>query len=181
CSTAETSAIEPLPASVEKPEISRCADRTEGGPGAALCVYGRGRGVTIIPAPIASSKGLAVFWPGTAIRLLTCLLLCWLCAFAPAAPALSGERWQILVDDSARLSLEDVRQLEHRFQPLDRNALHFPNSSHAVWLRVNTRASHEPRWIWLFAPRVQYLDYYLFEDGQLLEQVHTGEARAINS
>lgn len=34
-----------------------------------------------------------------------------------------------------------------------------------------------PSWLWIFAPRVQYLDYYLVQDGQLVRDQHTGESR----
>src|SRR5690606_30387309 len=51
----------------------------------------------------------------------------------------------------------------------------------AIWLKVDTPALASPHWLWLFAPRVQHLEFYLVRDGRLEQQVSTGEALPIGS
>ncbi len=123
-------------------------------------------------------------WLRTAKGLLACLLLL-LCtplhAAVEQASAPAGETWHVLIDESARLQLADVLAQGNRFQPLTRQALTFPAASHAVWLRVEVDGSTRPRWLWTFAPRVQFLDYYLLQDGQPVDQARTGESRAVSS
>ena len=122
-------------------------------------------------------------WLRTAKGLFACLLIlfCQPLLAAPEPDAPVAESWQVLIDESAQLVLDDVRAQSNRFQPLDRKALTFPAASHAVWLRVEVPPTEQRRWLWMFAPRVQYVDYYLLQQGTLEEQVHTGESRAINS
>jgi signal transduction histidine kinase/DNA-binding response OmpR family regulator len=92
-----------------------------------------------------------------------------LCADAaqgpPTAPYASG--WSVFVDDSARMSLEQVREQDHHFHPLSHLSLAYPPGQQAFWLRF-TLPEHAPTyWLWLFAPRVQFIDYYLLKHGQL--------------
>ena len=112
--------------------------------------------------------------------LLTC------CGLSPAiasetgsAPRVSG--WSMLVDDSARLQLDDIQALRNQFIPLDKQNFTFPLSEHAVWLHVDLNALDAPSWLWVFAPRVQYLDYYLLRNGQVEQSTHTGEALPLSS
>jgi CheY-like chemotaxis protein/signal transduction histidine kinase len=115
--------------------------------------------------------------------IVSCLLSALTCA-QPAGDAASTsagqaqEHWQILVDDSARMTLNDVLEQDNRFQPLNQQSMTFPANDHAVWLRVDSAGSQTPRWLWVFAPRVQYLDFYLFRNGELESQAHTGESLA---
>lgn len=118
----------------------------------------------------------------TAIGLLVSLLLLALplAAKAVGTPA-GGQNWSYLVDESARLSLEEVRAQRQQFKPLAKQSFTFPPSEHAVWLRAELPAQSEPTWLWIFSPRVQYLDYYLLRDGQLEQSLHTGEAMPLDS
>ena len=118
----------------------------------------------------------------TAIGLLVSLLLLALplAAKAVGTPA-GGQNWSYLVDESARLSLEEVRAQRQQFKPLAKQSFTFPPSEHAVWLRVELPPQSEPTWLWIFSPRVQYLDYYLLRDGQLEQNLHTGEAMPLDS
>ena len=86
-------------------------------------------------------------------------------------------QWNVLRDESAQLQIADVLQRKQQFFPLDRHSFIYPASAQAVWLQVRLPAQQRPSWLWIFAPRVQYLDYYLVQDGQLQKQVHTGELR----
>jgi CheY-like chemotaxis protein/signal transduction histidine kinase len=99
---------------------------------------------------------------------------------AATRPA-AQESWSILLDKTAELGFEQIRDQSARFQPLDRRAITFPASRHAIWLHIKTPAYQTPHWLWLFAPRVQHLDYYLLRDGQLEQQLQTGEALSQNS
>lgn len=119
---------------------------------------------------------------------LFCLLPALFCApaaFSQTKPSdpenIRAHSWEILVDESAQMSLEEVLAQDNRFQPLSKQAITFPADTHAVWLRTDAPASQLPRWLWVFAPRVQYLDFYLLHDGQLENQAHTGESLAISS
>lgn len=116
----------------------------------------------------------------------TGLIVCLLLGLPLSATANGGEtvadgNWSILLDKSAQLSFADVQAQSSRFQPLDRLSFTLPASSQAIWLRVDSRAFGEPHWLWLFAPRVQYLDLYLVKDGELEQTLHTGEALTLAS
>jgi len=86
-------------------------------------------------------------------------------------------QWKILRDDSAHLKIGDVLQRKQQFFPLDKHSFIYPASTQAVWLQAQLPAQRSPSWLWIFAPRVQFLDYYLFQDGQLQKELHTGESR----
>ncbi|MDG9924548.1 MULTISPECIES: hybrid sensor histidine kinase/response regulator [unclassified Pseudomonas] len=107
-------------------------------------------------------------------------LLLGLPALATAAPT-AEESWSILLDKSAQLTFDEVQAQSSRFQPLDRLAFTLPASPQAIWLKVDTRALSAPHWLWLFAPRVQHLDFYLVQDGVLEQQLRTGEALTLSS
>ncbi|PYC28399.1 hybrid sensor histidine kinase/response regulator [Aquipseudomonas alcaligenes] len=100
---------------------------------------------------------------------------------ASAAPNTTGDSWSILLDKSAELTFTEVQAQRSRFQPLDRLAFTLPASPQAIWLKVDTRALSSPHWLWLFAPRVQHLDFYLVKDGELEQQLRTGEALTLSS
>lgn len=93
----------------------------------------------------------------------------------------SAHSWSYLVDASARLGLEEVRAQRQQFKPLSKQSFTFPPSDHAVWLRAEFAPQQQPAWLWIFSPRVQYLDYYLLRDGQLEQNLHTGEAMPLDS
>ena len=114
------------------------------------------------------------------------LLLAVLCLpAAHADTALSEpqpqEVWSILVDPTAQLGFEDIRNQSSHFQPIDKRAITFPSSTQAIWLHIKTPPYQQPHWLWLFAPRVQFLDYYLLRNGELEQQINTGESRSVNS
>jgi len=119
-----------------------------------------------------------------AIGLLVSLLLAGVCLSSTAAqravtPYATG--WSVFVDDSAQLNLDDVRSRRNQFLPLDDLAFTYPPSEKAVWLRFDVPEHQAPYWLWLFAPRVQFLDYYLL-NGALIEQtVHSGESMPMSS
>ncbi|MBD9417325.1 response regulator [Pseudomonas sp. PDM16] len=108
-------------------------------------------------------------------------LLLGLSVSTSSAAAGTDESWSILLDKSAQLTFDEVLAQSSRFQPLDRQAFNLPASPQAVWLRVDTKALASPHWLWLFAPRIQHLDFYLVRDGQLEQQQGTGEALKANS
>ena len=119
-----------------------------------------------------------------AIGLLVSLLLTGVCLSSTAAPRVVtpyASGWSVLVDDSAQLTLDEVRSRRNQFLPLDDLAFTYPPSQKAVWLRFDVPGHQPPYWLWLFAPRVQYLDYYLL-NGPLIEQaVHSGESMPMSS
>lgn len=112
-----------------------------------------------------------------AIGLIASLLLLGLAVTASASVSPTGTTtWSYLVDASARLGLDEVRAQRQQFKPLTKQSFTFPPSKHAVWLRAEIAPQQQPAWLWVFSPRVQYLDYYLLRDGQLEQNLHTGEA-----
>ncbi|HIQ44141.1 MULTISPECIES: hybrid sensor histidine kinase/response regulator [Pseudomonas] len=112
-----------------------------------------------------------------AIGLIASLLLLGLAVTASASVSPTGTTtWSYLVDASARLGLDEVRAQRQQFKPLTKQSFTFPPSKHAVWLRAELAPQQQPAWLWVFSPRVQYLDYYLLRDGQLEQNLHTGEA-----
>src|SRR5690606_36733500 len=56
-----------------------------------------------------------------------------------------------------------------------------PASTSAVGLQISLPAYAQPNWLWVFAPRVQYQDYYQLRDGKLERHVETGELRPLES
>lgn len=105
---------------------------------------------------------------------LFCLL--WLLGICQTLYAEPEQRWFILVDESLGLSINEVAGLDNRFQLIPQQAINYPTATHAIWLKANIPASRIPRWVWMYSPRVQFLDYYLVRDGQIFDQVTTGEA-----
>ncbi len=78
--------------------------------------------------------------------------------------------WRMLIDQSGRLTLDEVVAQRALFQRIEKRSYSAPASDNAVWIQVSLPPYSEPHWLWFFAPRVQYLDFYLLRDGQL-EQV----------
>ncbi len=89
--------------------------------------------------------------------------------------------WRMLIDQSGRLTLEEVLTQRALFQRLEKRSYTAPASTSAVWLQVSLPAYAQPNWLWVFAPRVQYLDYYQLRDGKLERHVETGELRPLES
>ncbi|MCG8909355.1 hybrid sensor histidine kinase/response regulator [Pseudomonas sp. DP-17] len=121
--------------------------------------------VLLLPALAASSNGDATLAPQSVVLRNT------------STPPPLTAHWNVLRDESAQLQIADVLQRKQQFFPLDKHSFIYPASSQAVWLQVQLPAQQRPSWLWIFAPRVQYLDYYLVQDGRLQKQLHTGELR----
>ncbi len=104
---------------------------------------------------------------------------------APASDARledeAGQTWRMLIDRSARLSLEEVAVQRPLFQRLDARAFSAPASEQAVWLQVNLPPFAQAHWLWLYAPRMQYVDFYLLNNGQIERHTATGELRPLSS
>lgn len=99
---------------------------------------------------------------------------------SPPSPALSAppnsvpQNWRMLIDQSGGLTLDEVVSQRALFQRLEKLSYSAPASDRAVWLQVSLPSLTRPKWLWLFAPRVQYLDFYLLRDGQLEQHTATG-------
>lgn len=115
-----------------------------------------------------------------AIGLIASLLLAQQVQAAPT-PSAINQHWALLLDETAQMSFAEVQAQSSRFQPLDRQAFTLPASSQAIWLRADIPALETPHWLWLFAPRVQYLEYHLVRDGVLEQQLQTGEELTLSS
>lgn len=89
--------------------------------------------------------------------------------------------WRLLIDQSGRLTLDEVLAQRDLFQRIEQLSYTAPASDGAVWLQVSLPAYTQPNWLWLFAPRMQYLDFYLLNDGALERHVETGEMRPYES
>lgn len=100
---------------------------------------------------------------------------------SPEAVQPTGPNWRLLVDQSGLLTLNEIVAQRNLFQRIDERAYTAPASEHAVWLQVSLPAFADPNWLWIFAPRVQYLDFYLLRDGQLERHIETGELRPLES
>ena len=88
-------------------------------------------------------------------------------------PAMPAERfwhglphgdWRILLDASASLTLKGAIRQRDRFVPLDHHSLALP-ADQAAWLHVPVTSPDDPRWIWVFAPRVDRVDFFLTNHG----------------
>jgi CheY-like chemotaxis protein/signal transduction histidine kinase len=122
-----------------------------------------------------------------ATGLIISLLLAVICqqqAWADVAQQMAAqaqEEWSLLIDEHAELSLSEIRAQAPRFQPLTQHSFSFPVADHAIWLRLTTSGYPSLRWLWLFAPRAQHLDIYLLQDGELQQQVRSGESLPLNT
>ena len=119
----------------------------------------------------------------TVILLILCLPIgvggLWSGPAASATPMAehADQTWRILIDPSARLTLEEVVAQRPLFQRLDGLSYSAPSSGQAVWLQVSLPAYAQPHWLWFHAPRMQQLDFYLLRDNRLERHVATGELR----
>ncbi|EWC40720.1 response regulator [Pseudomonas stutzeri] len=102
-------------------------------------------------------------------------------ATLPAQANSTPQNWRMLIDQSGRLTLDEVVSQRALFQRLDKLSYSAPASDRAVWLQVSLPPLTKPKWLSLFAPRVQYLDFYLLRDGQLEQHAATGELRPISA
>lgn len=88
---------------------------------------------------------------------------------SPASATLSADsvpqNWRLLIDQSGGLTLDEVVSQRALFQRLDKLSYSAPASDRAVWLQVSLPPLTKPKWLWMFAPRAQYLDFYLLRDG----------------
>nr|WP_272885938.1 hybrid sensor histidine kinase/response regulator [Stutzerimonas stutzeri] len=100
---------------------------------------------------------------------------------SPEALPATEPNWRLLIDQSGLLTLDEVLAQRSLFQRIDKHAYAAPASENAVWLQVTLPAFVDPNWLWIFAPRVQYLDFYLLRDGQLERHIQTGELRPLES
>lgn len=97
-----------------------------------------------------------------------------------AAPVMTDpalQNWHLLVDQSGQLSLKEVQAERNLFKRLNRPSYASMGSHRAVWLHVQLPAYGEPHWLWVSARHVEFLDVYLLQDGQLLQQIQSGERR----
>lgn len=60
--------------------------------------------------------------------------------------------WRMLIDQSGRLTLEEVLTQRALFQRLEKRSYTAPASTSAVWLQVSLPAYAQPNWLWVFAP-----------------------------
>jgi CheY-like chemotaxis protein len=90
----------------------------------------------------------------------------------------SPQNWRLLIDQSGRLSIDEVLAQRGLFQRLDDLSIAAPASDAAVWLQVSLPPFLQPNWLRISAPRVQYLDYYQLRDGRLERHIETGEMRS---
>jgi len=81
-----------------------------------------------------------------------------------AWPESAHGNWQVLLDDSASLTLKDVIGQRDRFVPLDQHFLRL-SANQAAWLHIAIARHSGPRWIWVFAPRVEHADFFLTNHG----------------
>ncbi|MFP6849688.1 MAG: response regulator [Pseudomonas sp.] len=119
---------------------------------------------------------------GLLLGLLLALSACLSMANADeqSAPSRATD-WSILVDKSANIAVEDAHSMQAQFTPLSKKSFTFPPSEQAIWLHANITGQTAPSWLWVFAPRVQYLDYYLLRNGQIEQSLHTGEALPLSA
>ncbi|MFL9814674.1 response regulator [Stutzerimonas sp. VN223-3] len=105
---------------------------------------------------------------------------------SPAQPVADATQatqpnWRLLIDQSGLLTLDEILDQRSLFQRIDKLSYSAPANDNAIWLQVSLPALSQPNWLRIFAPRVQYVDFYLLRDGQLERHVETGELRPLES
>jgi CheY-like chemotaxis protein len=84
--------------------------------------------------------------------------------------------WSQLNDPEARLQLNDIRtpQIREQFIPTELSKLYTPGRNTAVWLHSRVPVSVDSQMLRVFAPYLGYLDLYVLQGDELIEQIHTG-------
>lgn len=119
------------------------------------------------------------------LRIATYLLVSTLLMLLTAASAQAAVEvsWSSLSDPSAELQLDDVRSPERQaqFRSTDLNQLYSPGGDNVLWLHHRLPADSDRRMLRLFAPYLAYLDLYVLQNGELIDQAHTGASLPISS
>src|SRR5690606_6872841 len=97
----------------------------------------------------------------TVIAVFVGLLLSLLTSVGVAAPA-PAMHWSLLEDPSGQLTLEEMRGAA--FRPLPTAQFAHPATAGALWLHGTLPPLDESRWLWLFIPKAQEVDYHLLKD-----------------
>ena len=112
------------------------------------------------------------------LRIATYLLFSTLLMALTAAPSQAEPQafWSRLADPSAELQLDDVRSPERRaqFRPSELSQLYTPGNNSALWLYHRLPANSDTQMLRVFAPYLAYLDLYVVQGDELIEQTHTG-------
>ncbi len=105
------------------------------------------------------------------VSLLLSLLVC-----LPAQAANSASGWSLLLDNQGSLQLDEVRSPERitQFSPVQLDQIYSPGGQSALWLRYRLPANAQEQMLRVFAPYLEYLDLYVLQGNQLLNQAHTG-------
>ncbi|PTS86075.1 hybrid sensor histidine kinase/response regulator [Pseudomonas sp. HMWF032] len=84
--------------------------------------------------------------------------------------------WSRLTDSNAELQLNDIRSpaRKSQFLPTDLTQLYTPGGSSALWLHHRLSANTDAQMLRVFAPYLAYLDLYVVQGDELIEQAHTG-------
>ena len=107
------------------------------------------------------------------------LLLMLLCPLSVQAQ----EGWSSLLDNQARLQIDDVRRSEQRelFIPQALNQLYTPGGQSATWLHLRLPPSQQQQVLRVFSPFLDYLDLYLWQNDRLLSHTRTGNKLPLSS
>lgn len=92
-----------------------------------------------------------------------------------------ANNWHLLVDQSGKLTLDEVLAQRALLQRLEQRHFNSPGGTRAIWLQIAIPPHAEPLWLWLAAPRVEFLDFHLIRDGRLEQRIETGERRPSSS
>ncbi|WAC42928.1 response regulator [Pseudomonas sp. SL4(2022)] len=105
--------------------------------------------------------------------LLSTLLMTLTLASVQAEPQAS---WSRLTDSNAELQFNDIRSpaRKSQFLPTDLTQLYTPGGSSALWLHHRLSANTDAQMLRVFAPYLAYLDLYVVQGDELIEQAHTG-------
>ncbi len=91
----------------------------------------------------------------------------------PLGYATPNGDWRILLDESASLTLKDVIERRDHFAPLNHHSLSLP-ADQAAWLHLPVAGHDTPRWVWMLAPRVDRIDFFLTNRGVPEHRIETG-------
>ncbi len=111
------------------------------------------------------------------LRIAIYLLLSSLLMTLPIASVQAESQvWSYLIDPSAALQFNDIRSPVHQqqFRPTDLTQLYPPGGSSALWLHHRLPANTDAQMLRVFAPYLAYLDLYVLQGDELIEQAHTG-------
>ncbi|RMO90480.1 Sensor histidine kinase/response regulator RetS [Pseudomonas syringae pv. tagetis] len=124
---------------------------------------------------IHSRRDFIVRWLRIAIASTVGLLTL---LFMLSAQAEHGAGWSTLLDEKARLSLDEIRsaRYQNQFSPIELERVAAAERDSAVWLHYRLHPNQHEQLVRIFAPDLASADMYVMDGDQQIDHLRTGNA-----